>query len=336
MARPIRKDPWLEKHGEIFYAAWYEPDNRRSRRKSLKTTDRHEANKALARMVYGGMPSSGAVLCSAVLAQYLAEHVQMNCADPGRQNIICAHLNRFFGNKPIKDIRIPNSRAYATFRNASSSTVKRELSTLMAAANFCRRWGSLPAGEMPVVEFPKVKKSKVKFFTVDQIGDLIKESYGPLRVFIVIGYFTGARRAAIEGLKWSQVDTEHRVVDFHDYSRPETRKRNGLCPINDAVAKQLNRMKARFPDSEYVFNGTPNFYRPFVKLCARMLPGVKAHPHMLRHSRATHLLEAGQSIYRVAGLLGDTVATVERNYGHHTPEHAAGAVAPGDDYLAGI
>jgi integrase len=37
-------------------------------------------------------------------------------------------------------------------------------------------------------------------------------------------------------------------------------------------------------------------------------------------SRATHLLQAGASIYDVAKLLGDTTATVERVYGHHSCE----------------
>jgi integrase/recombinase XerD len=38
--------------------------------------------------------------------------------------------------------------------------------------------------------------------------------------------------------------------------------------------------------------------------------------HTLRHSYATHLLEAGTPIHHVAELLGDTVATVEGTYSH--------------------
>jgi site-specific recombinase XerD len=42
---------------------------------------------------------------------------------------------------------------------------------------------------------------------------------------------------------------------------------------------------------------------------------------MIRHSRASHLLQDGEDLWKVARLLGDTVATVERVYAHVLPEH---------------
>jgi integrase len=51
------------------------------------------------------------------------------------------------------------------------------------------------------------------------------------------------------------------------------------------------------------------------------------HPHMTRHTYATHLLEAGVPISHVAELLGDTVATVEAAYSHVLrPKHEVTAV----------
>jgi len=45
-------------------------------------------------------------------------------------------------------------------------------------------------------------------------------------------------------------------------------------------------------------------------------PAGKITPHILRHSRATHLLEDGVSIYSVARLLGDNPTTIQKTYGH--------------------
>ena len=46
----------------------------------------------------------------------------------------------------------------------------------------------------------------------------------------------------------------------------------------------------------------------------KAMPGTS--PHRLRHTYATHLIEAGVPIAHVAELLGDTVAVVESTYSH--------------------
>ena len=48
------------------------------------------------------------------------------------------------------------------------------------------------------------------------------------------------------------------------------------------------------------------------------LPGVTRHT--LRHTRATHLMLAGIEPWEAAGALGMTVRTLERVYGHHSPD----------------
>jgi integrase len=54
------------------------------------------------------------------------------------------------------------------------------------------------------------------------------------------------------------------------------------------------------------------------------------HPHALRHTYATHLLEAGVPIHHVAELLGDTVAVVESTYSHVLrPKHEVTALVSG-------
>ena len=81
---------------------------------------------------------------------------------------------------------------------------------------------------------------------------------------------------------------------------------------------------------EFVFGKPAKFYQPFQALMRSLNMPEKAFPHILRHSRATHLLQDGVSIYEVAKLLGDTIATVERVYGHHAPDHNSAAMAEGN------
>jgi integrase len=74
--------------------------------------------------------------------------------------------------------------------------------------------------------------------------------------------------------------------------------------------------------------GDPRRVDGYGKALRRALPG--ASPHRLRHSYATHLLEAGTPIHHVAELMGDTVATVEGTYSHVLRhKHEVVAVARG-------
>ena len=48
-------------------------------------------------------------------------------------------------------------------------------------------------------------------------------------------------------------------------------------------------------------------------------------PHTLRHTAATWLMQAGTDPWVAAGFLGMSVQTLLDNYGHHHPDHLAGA-----------
>ena len=46
----------------------------------------------------------------------------------------------------------------------------------------------------------------------------------------------------------------------------------------------------------------------------------RGHCHRFRHTLASELIAKGTSIQDVAGILGDTVATIERHHAKWTPE----------------
>ena len=47
-------------------------------------------------------------------------------------------------------------------------------------------------------------------------------------------------------------------------------------------------------------------------------------PHVLRHTAATWLMQAGVDMWEAAGFLGMTVEMLAERYGHH-PDHLSGA-----------
>ena len=45
----------------------------------------------------------------------------------------------------------------------------------------------------------------------------------------------------------------------------------------------------------------------------------EVHPHVLRHTAATWLMQKGADLWQAAGLLGMTPQTLQQVYGHHHP-----------------
>ena len=97
--------------------------------------------------------------------------------------------------------------------------------------------------------------------------------------------------------------------------------------MNDEVHTSL--LKAHeLAQTDHVieFNGKPlkSVKKAFERLCKAC--GIKASPHVLRHTAATWLVIDGVPLREVARLLGNSEAMVERVYGKHTPDYLRRAV----------
>jgi integrase len=260
---------------------------------------------------------------------YEKEHVNVKCADPARQRAAIVNLKAHFLDTPIKTIDIPASREYARRRRegeigggkrlkikeAGDSTIRRELMVLVAAANHNVKWRRLLATEIPSVELPSETRHAAEFYTKDEVRYLIATAKGDLQKFLRILYWTGARRRAIEHLHARQVKFDSGHIDLLTPGKKQTVKRMPIVPIFPEIEQDLRELAPR----GLLFGR--DFYRQYHDHVDGAGFGSKAHPHVMRHSRATHLLQDGVSIYDVAKLLGDTVKTIEDRYGHHSAEH---------------
>jgi integrase len=268
-----------------------------------------------------------------ILDAYLAEHAELNIADPRRQRDGIVHLKKHLGGLNVAEVDIPACREYRKKRSdAAASTVRRELNILGAAANHARKWKRLPADQMPQLELPRIGKSeKVMWFTKEQVSAMFRaRNSGHFACFLRICYFTAARRRSVESLTKEQIDLLGGVIHLAKAGERVTKKRRPSVPLYPEIRPAVEWLMGNSGRSPHLFGRARDFYRSFAELMEEM--GIEGHPHMLRHSRATHMLMDGDSIYRVARLLGDTVATVERVYGHCDISHllTSSSVAGGD------
>lgn len=347
--REQKQIPWLVKRDNgVYYVFYY--DAGKTHRLSLGCKDPVAAQSRYAEFLAGGSDTFKAkpqqLTVKGALDDYFREHCSTKVVDVGRAEDAITHLKAHFGSSALAAVDIPASRAYADARrtgrigggarchrtSGADSTIRRELVVLQAAANHAARWKRIGRHELPSIELPPSAPHKEVWLTKEELGRAMATAEGRLADFIRIAYYTGARRTSVENLTRAQVDLKAGRInltgDHETDAQKRSNKRRPVVPIDPRMRATLELLMiaAEARGDQRLFGGW-SAYRPFrAHMEALGLHG-KANPHVLRHSRATHLLQDGVPIYDVARLLGDTVATVERSYGHHSADHLASTIA---------
>jgi integrase len=284
----------------------------------------------------------------------VTEHVSKKVVDRNRAEGVAALLKRWFKNTPLEEVDIPACRAYAAARMkgelvspigrkdgagkggrpVTESTARRELGVLAAAAGHAARWKRIgpaakPVTPMPSIELPPGGAPRTVFLTKEELARVIDAASGRLKDFIMVLYYTAARRRSVERLTRFQVDLRAGTINLTSPTESDnerrSKKRRPTVPIDAKIRPIIDRLYAesKLANNEWLWGDDKDMYGEFSDHMIALGLANKKHPHVLRHSRATHLLQAGKSIYTVAKLLGDSVATVDRVYGHHALDDLA-------------
>jgi integrase len=270
--------------------------------------------------------------CYAMLDAYMLEHAKVKLVAHKRQQYAVNNLEPHFGHLLASEITPLEINDYCAKRAVSPSTQRRELAVLSAALRHAVKMRRLAPADVPDIELPEQAPPKGRWLDRDELKMLFEaaERLGPswrqsrLYLFVALAYYTGSRRGAIEALPWSRVDFERSRITLQEPGTRQTSKRRPVVPISPLL---LPVLQAAYEEriNEWVLDSAAPIYCTFM-LAVRKLGWDDVTPHTLRHSRAVHLAQDGVSLYQIAGLLGDTVATVERNYLHHCPDHLRGVM----------
>ena len=255
-------------------------------------------------------------------------------ADPKRVGYAIDRLVEWWGERVVDDITPQTCRQYRRARlkqGVKEQTAARELIVLRAAVNYAVKNKYLTSA--PFVELPSRQPGRDRWLTRLEAARLLWESRREpkarlhLPLFLLIALYTGARRGAILGLRWSQVDLVNGRIDFNEAGRPRTNKRRPVIPIPDGLRWFLcaaqRRSNCPFVIA-YESERVKSVRRSFDAACARAgLTDVT--PHVLRHTCGTWLAQAGVDLHQIAGWLGHSNERTTELYAHHHPNHFAAA-----------
>jgi site-specific recombinase XerD len=156
------------------------------------------------------------------------------------------------------------------------------------------------------------------------------------RTMLMTLYATGLRRAELCHLKVSDIDSERMVIHVHQGKGSRDRDVLLTPKLLETLREYWRWMKPK----TYLFPGTVKNWRADVPINEKNVwravaeaakqAGIKKHvsPHTLRHSFATHMLEAGADLRTIQLLLGHSSLETSTVYLHLSRRHLQTTPSP--------
>lgn len=222
-------------------------------------------------------------------------------------------------------------------RRVSATSLARKLSSVRAFFAWLEREGLSHDNPAALLKSPKLRRKLPKFLSADQAGEVVEAPLGApgseverLRdaAMLELLYGSGLRVSELVGL-----ELEHVAFDSDEVRVLGKGRKERLVPLGSKARAALRTYLERRPELRHPRTGLQDPRSLFLGRHGTRL-GVRRvqtlvqrygalgagrgdlHPHALRHSCATHLLEGGADLRAIQELLGHTSLSTTQRYTH--------------------
>ncbi len=229
-------------------------------------------------------------------------------------------------------------RAWVALRHRqgiSGRSLQRELSSLRALFHYLLREGLVEVNPAEGIRAPKVRRRLPATLDADQLSHLLDSPAGdPLELrdlaIMELFYSSGLRLAELVGLDLGAIDPQEAVVDV--VGKGDKGRR---VPVGGKAMAALTtwlgvRDGVATPGEPALFVSQrggrirPRTIQARLRRWALQQGAARdLHPHLLRHSFATHLLESSGDLRAVQELLGHANISTTQVYTHLDFQHLA-------------
>jgi integrase/recombinase XerC len=231
-------------------------------------------------------------------------------------------------------------RKYLTYlhRKNKKISIARKVSSLRSFFRFLAREKVVMSNPAKNISIPKVEKPLPSALTVDEAFRMMEAPLRNLRkgsvksekrielrdrAILELLYSSGIRVGELVGLNWSQLDFDLGLVRVIGKGRKER-----IVPVGSKALKALSayRNERGFPDGKEPLITNRSGGRLTTRSIERLVKkytkrsGIfrRVSPHSLRHTFATHLLDAGADIREIQEMLGHASLSTTQRYTHLT------------------
>ena len=261
-------------------------------------------------------------------------------------------LKPHFGTRPVIDMKVDDAEgkmqsrgrtvdistahclAYAEQRKADGvavGTIWTELTMLRTICNWAAKKVNPPLIDTPpYITIPAKPAPKDRWLTHEEAEALLAAArMHHVRLFIILALTTAGRAGAILDLTWDRVDFEAGTINLRNPELGETRKGRALVPMNGMSRPALLEARAG-AQTPYVIEWNAEkvlkIRKGFESAVKRAGLGEDVTPHVLRHTAAVWMAQAGVPMSEISQYLGHSNEVITaRVYARYSPQHLARA-----------
>jgi len=217
------------------------------------------------------------------------------------------------------------------------ASIARKLSAIRSFYRYLAREEILPVNPVEKASSPKLDRRLPSFLTTDEMTRLLEapSSTTPQgqrdRALLELLYAAGLRVSELAKLNLEQVDLDAREIRVWGKGAKERMTLMGE-PAAEALTTYLNQGRPALLGEKktnalflnrYGGRLTERSVQEILEKCANIV-GIekRVHPHMLRHTFATHLLDGGADLRVVQELLGHASLSSTQIYTHVSKSQA--------------
>jgi len=252
--------------------------------------------------------------------------------------IITEKISDFFCSLQMVDLlRVREYLQNLYDQRLSKRTIMRKLSAIRSFYKYLKKEGFDVENKVALLSSPKMGRKIPLFFTIDEVYRLLNftpSNFWELRdkVIFEVLYATGIRVSELVFLNEDQIDLNEFTIRVFGKGKKER-----IVPIGRkavGILREYLPEKRRFQNKCGVQEISPVFInkygqrlssRSVARICKKYFhkAGIadSASPHSLRHTFATHLLDAGIDLRTIQEMLGHVNLSTTQIYTHMSLDH---------------
>lgn len=249
-------------------------------------------------------------------------------------------FRRYGNNLTLLDVEKSHIRAFLshlTAQRLERNSIGRKLAALRSFYRFLHRKGYIADNPAKQVRSPRYRKKLPVFLSIQEAMEVLRlpEADTPEglrdRAILEVFYGTGIRLRELTNMNMKDIDLKKGLIRIFGKGGKER-----LVPIGAKASKSLREylnvrsvflQQSASPDEDAVFLNkkgkriSPRTVQYRVKrYLSQISAATSLSPHVLRHTFATHLLNAGADLEAVKDLLGHASLSTTQVYTHVSTE----------------